>query len=449
MAPAGNVDDASPVQIGNSDDGSMAPAGDVLQLVLVVNAGGNVFLAPTVRSCDHELVPQLQFRCGYRFMPTDEELVSTYLRCKIDGLTPPLDVINEVDITSLDPDRLIEKYKGYGENRWYFYTVRDPSKINKKNEPNRKVVVDGVEMGSWSATGSVAQIRRTSTTTGMDRETIIGSKRVLTYRSVRSPEDDKWSMHEYLVADKSQMVRYVLCMIQLKHTYTAKRKAEQKGQARKTRNMTTTASSHEQEMMVAEADQFHASTPDSSLSSDDIVQLQTEIDQELAIQYGLQEPQPLPSFSDELMIEQGCSGEYQFYQQQAENGGVVSGEALDDQQCYGYGYLYSNNGFPDGSLQDHDQHQLGRSEDGTAFELRDDTLLAEQQDVCYDDDADGQLDAVEHADGDYIGDEYWTCSMDDLSSLLDDDTPDSLPGELQRPSREESTMPTGESAEQP
>ncbi len=52
----------------------------------------------------------------------------------------------------------LEKYKGYGEDRWYFFMVREPSKTKKKDEPNRKVVVDGVEEGSWSATGSVVQI---------------------------------------------------------------------------------------------------------------------------------------------------------------------------------------------------------------------------------------------------------------------------------------------------
>jgi hypothetical protein len=97
----------------------------------------------------------------------------------------------------------LEKYKGYGEDRWYFFMVREPSKTKKKDEPNRKVVVDGVEEGSWSATGSVVQIHSTKET---NRKAIIGSKRVLTYKSARSAENDMWSMHEYVLAGKSQVL---------------------------------------------------------------------------------------------------------------------------------------------------------------------------------------------------------------------------------------------------
>ncbi|KAF0911616.1 hypothetical protein E2562_011233 [Oryza meyeriana var. granulata] len=162
----------------------------------------------------HELVPQLQLPPGFRYVPTDEELVDVYLRCKIEGRTPPLDIVNEVDIMRSDPQKLI---------------VREPSKTNKKDEPNRKVVVDGVEVGGWIATGSVTKIYRTSRL--MDQETIIGTKRILTYRSILSAEDNKWSMHEYIMSGKSQMGQYALCAIQLKQTYEAEKKVEEEGKS--------------------------------------------------------------------------------------------------------------------------------------------------------------------------------------------------------------------------
>uniref|UniRef100_A0A0D9XI66 NAC domain-containing protein n=1 Tax=Leersia perrieri TaxID=77586 RepID=A0A0D9XI66_9ORYZ len=177
----------------------------------------------------HQLVKELQFPPGFHFVPTDEELIDHYLRRKIHGLMSPLNVINEVDIMSIDPVKLIEIYKGYGENRWYFFTKRTQSKTKKQDEPNRKVVVEGVEEGSWSATGSLTYIRRTA---GMDPGIAIGTKRVLTYRSARSPEEDKWSMHEYVMTDFTQMGQFVLCAIQLKQTYEAEKKAQEDGKIR-------------------------------------------------------------------------------------------------------------------------------------------------------------------------------------------------------------------------
>ncbi|KAF0923026.1 hypothetical protein E2562_003264 [Oryza meyeriana var. granulata] len=199
--------------------------------------GGEGSAAPASNGRKHELVPQLMLPPGLHFAPTDEELVDFYLRSKIEGQRPPLDFINEVDIMSWDPVKLIEKYKGYGENRWYFFTRRKPSKSKKQDEPNRKVVVDGLEEGSWSATGSVIHIRRKA---GIDQKTIIGTKRVLTYKSIRSVEDDKWSMHEYILKNKSQMDQYVLCAIQLKQTYEAEKKAREEGKSGNDRKRKTT-----------------------------------------------------------------------------------------------------------------------------------------------------------------------------------------------------------------
>ncbi|XP_015697555.2 putative NAC domain-containing protein 94 isoform X1 [Oryza brachyantha] len=198
-----------------------AGAGAITQLIESGGGGGG---QPVPKR--HELVVQLQFPSGFHFSPTDEELVDVYLRCKIEGRKAPLDVVNEVNIMCYHPENLIEKYRAYGEHRWFFTMVREASKTKKKGEPNRKVKVDDVEVGSWSATGSVVQIHSTKEA---NRKAIIGSKRVLTFKSAIASEEDRWSMHEYVMAGKSEMGQYVLCAIQLKQTYEAEKKAAEDG----------------------------------------------------------------------------------------------------------------------------------------------------------------------------------------------------------------------------
>lgn len=73
--------------------------------------GGNSSAAATTASNGgrrrHELVPKLRLPPGYHFVPSDEELVDFYLRGKIEQRRPPMDFINEVDIISFDPVKLI------------------------------------------------------------------------------------------------------------------------------------------------------------------------------------------------------------------------------------------------------------------------------------------------------------------------------------------------------
>ena len=90
----------------------------------------------------------------------------------------------------------VEEYKGYGENRWFFFTVREQSSSNKEKEPSRKVRVEGVA-ATWKATGSVQLIRRTTSKDG--DKVVVGTKRVLIYNSSDTDENGKWSMHEYIL----------------------------------------------------------------------------------------------------------------------------------------------------------------------------------------------------------------------------------------------------------
>ncbi|CAL5096418.1 unnamed protein product [Urochloa decumbens] len=168
----------------------------------------------------HELVSQLSFPPGYHFVPTETELLDVYLRRKIEGHALPLSVVNEVAILDWQPGNLVEAYKGYGESKWYFFTVREPSSSNKEEEPNRKVRVPGVK-ATWKATGSVVPIPAAKAKQGgrepvAKEEVIVGTKRVLIYQSSDAEEDGKWSMHEYILEGHAKIGQYALCSIQRK-----------------------------------------------------------------------------------------------------------------------------------------------------------------------------------------------------------------------------------------
>ena len=109
----------------------------------------------------------------------------------------------------------VEEYKGYGENRWFFFAVRGQSSSNKEKEPSRKVRVKGVT-ATWKATGSVQLIRRARSKDGDgNNKVVVGTKRVLIYNSSDTAENGKWSMHEYILKDHAAVrnARLIACVI--------------------------------------------------------------------------------------------------------------------------------------------------------------------------------------------------------------------------------------------
>uniref|UniRef100_A0A803QMD2 NAC domain-containing protein n=1 Tax=Cannabis sativa TaxID=3483 RepID=A0A803QMD2_CANSA len=85
---------------------------------------------------------------GFRFHPTDEELVGFYLNRKIQQhpLPLPIELIKQVDIYKYDPWDLPNLGSSTGEKEWYFYCPRD-RKYRNSARPNR---VTGA--GFWKAT---------------------------------------------------------------------------------------------------------------------------------------------------------------------------------------------------------------------------------------------------------------------------------------------------------
>ncbi|KAL6009242.1 hypothetical protein ACLOJK_022470 [Asimina triloba] len=123
---------------------------------------------------------------GFRFHPTDEELVGYYLKRKIQQKSLPIELIKQVDIYKYNPWDL-PKLVANGEKEWYFYCPRD-QKYRNSTRPNR---VTGA--GFWKATGTDRPIYSSEGTK------CIGLKKSLVFykgRAARGIKTD-WMMHEF------------------------------------------------------------------------------------------------------------------------------------------------------------------------------------------------------------------------------------------------------------
>ncbi|KAG7032213.1 Protein FEZ, partial [Cucurbita argyrosperma subsp. argyrosperma] len=123
---------------------------------------------------------------GFRFHPTDEELVGFYLKRKVQQRPLLIELIKQIDIYKYDPWDL-PKLGGSGEKEWYFYCPRD-RKYRNSARPNR---VTGA--GFWKATGTDRPIYSS------DGTKCIGLKKSLVFYKGRAAKGVKtdWMMHEF------------------------------------------------------------------------------------------------------------------------------------------------------------------------------------------------------------------------------------------------------------
>ncbi|XP_055808478.1 NAC transcription factor 32-like [Solanum dulcamara] len=131
---------------------------------------------------------QPQLPPGFRFHPTDEELVVHYLKKKLAGAPIPVDIIAEVDLYKFDPWELPGKAI-FGEQEWYFFSPRD-RKYPNGARPNRAAT-----SGYWKATGTDKPVFTPTQK--------VGVKKALVFYGGKPPKGVKtnWIMHEYRVAE--------------------------------------------------------------------------------------------------------------------------------------------------------------------------------------------------------------------------------------------------------
>ncbi|CAN0878779.1 NAC domain-containing protein 6 [Linum grandiflorum] len=148
---------------------------------------------------------------GFRFHPTEEELVDFYLNNMVFGKKLSLDVIGYLNIYRYDPRDLPKLAKIDGEREWYFFVPRD-RKHGGNGRPNRTT-----EKGFWKATGSDRKIWRLS-----EQKRQIGLRKTLVFYQGRAPKGTKtdWVMNEYRLPDSSCPLpkEVVLCKIYRKAT---------------------------------------------------------------------------------------------------------------------------------------------------------------------------------------------------------------------------------------
>ncbi|KAK2975835.1 hypothetical protein RJ640_022852 [Escallonia rubra] len=125
---------------------------------------------------------------GFRFHPTDEELVDYYLRKKIASRNIDLDVIRDVDLYKIEPWDLQELCRLGTEkeqNEWYFFSHKD-KKYPTGTRTNRATAA-----GFWKATGRDKAI--------YCKHDLIGMRKTLVFYKGRAPNGQKsdWIMHEY------------------------------------------------------------------------------------------------------------------------------------------------------------------------------------------------------------------------------------------------------------
>ncbi|KAL1292562.1 hypothetical protein HN51_053137 [Arachis hypogaea] len=157
---------------------------------------------------------------GFRFHPTDEELVDYYLRKKVNSTRIDLDVIKDVDLYKIEPWDLQElcRLGTEEQNEWYFFSHKD-KKYPTGTRTNRATAA-----GFWKATGRDKAI--------YSKHDLIGMRKTLVFYKGRAPNGLKsdWIMHEYrLETDQTaaatpQEEGWVVCRVFKKRVTSIMRK---------------------------------------------------------------------------------------------------------------------------------------------------------------------------------------------------------------------------------
>ncbi|XP_050384963.1 NAC domain containing protein 52-like [Argentina anserina] len=147
---------------------------------------------------------------GFRFHPTDEELVIYYLKRKVCRKPFKFNAISDVDIYKSEPwDLACKSSLKSRDQEYYFFSALD-KKYGNGARMNR-----ATNLGYWKATGNDRPVKHNGKTVGM--------KKTLVFHSGRAPDGKRtnWVMHEYRLVDTDvekpgnavPQDAYVLCRV--------------------------------------------------------------------------------------------------------------------------------------------------------------------------------------------------------------------------------------------
>ncbi|WOL04595.1 SNAC1 [Canna indica] len=177
-----------------------------------------------VRTRDTEA--ELNLPPGFRFHPTDEELVIHYLCRKAAFQRLPVPIIAELDLYKFNPWELPDKAL-FGQKEWYFFTPRD-RKYPNGSRPNR-----AAGSGYWKATGADKPLSRQGSSK------MVAIKKALVFYHGKAPRGIKtdWIIHEYRLAEADRSPNkkgglrlddWVLCRLYNKKNNWGKMQQQQK-----------------------------------------------------------------------------------------------------------------------------------------------------------------------------------------------------------------------------
>ncbi|CAF2154187.1 hypothetical protein HID58_003079 [Brassica napus] len=155
---------------------------------------------------------------GFRFHPTDEELITHYLCRKVSDIGFTAKAVVDVDLNKCEPWDLPDK-ASMGEKEWYFFSLRD------RKYPTGLRTNRATEAGYWKTTGKDKDIYRSGV--------LVGMKKTLVFYKGRAPKGEKsnWVMHEYRLENKQPFKpakeEWVVCRVFQKSTTTKKPQEQQ------------------------------------------------------------------------------------------------------------------------------------------------------------------------------------------------------------------------------
>ncbi|KAK6944065.1 NAC domain [Dillenia turbinata] len=150
---------------------------------------------------------------GFRFYPTEEELVSFYLRHKLQGtggeeLDRVIPVLNIYDFNPWDLPQYAGEHSRNDPEQWFFFIPRQEREA-RGGRPNRLTTT-----GYWKATGSPGFVYSAS-------NRAIGGKKTMVFYNGRAPQGRKtdWKMNEYK-AIEGEVASTSEAPIQFRHEFS-------------------------------------------------------------------------------------------------------------------------------------------------------------------------------------------------------------------------------------